>query len=76
MSIASVKLEAGYLKATERDRCGNCKHCQMQYVDRAPPWDTSWLKCVKHDFRIAAGSICDGYEADRVRAIAHPPPQL
>lgn len=64
MSDAAAKERAGYIAATHRDRCDNCKHC----VATPPEFGTRRV-CQKHGFAIKPGAICSSY----VRAFTPPP---
>jgi hypothetical protein len=72
MGNAELRAAANYQKPTQRDRCGNCKHREQHYVDRAPPWDRAWLACKLNDFPVSAGAICSSYEPDK--SVTRPPP--
>ncbi|QPF74205.1 hypothetical protein G8A07_15625 [Roseateles sp. DAIF2] len=65
-SIEVAKSAAGFLTATERPRCGNCKHHSMQYVDRMPPYDRAGMRCKRGGFAVSAYAICNGHEPERL----------
>jgi hypothetical protein len=60
-----TKAAAGYLEATKRDRCGNCRHIEQTYVDRSPPWDRAGWACRLNDFPVTVGAICNAFEAKK-----------
>jgi hypothetical protein len=68
MKSEEVKAAIGYERATERDRCSNCKHCRVQIAQRSTPW----LTCGKHGFMTSAGAICAEFETKK--AAVTPPP--
>lgn len=54
----------GFLTATARPRCGNCKHGHEQIAERMPPYDTRTWRCKRGGFTVTAGAICDRHEPD------------
>lgn len=56
----------GFMSATARPRCGNCRLSHEQIAERMPPFDTRTWRCTRGGFTVTAGAICDRHEFDRI----------
>lgn len=74
-SADTARKVQGFLSATARPRCGNCRHAHEDIADRMPPYDTRTWRCRRGGFTVSAGAICDRWERDGVRAAAATPPE-
>ena len=68
----TARLVQGFLSATARPRCGNCKHGHEQIAERSPPFDTRTWRCRRGGFTVTAGAICNKHEPDRFKGAAPP----
>lgn len=65
MSTADTARQVqGFLSATSRPRCGNCKHGKETIAERMPPFDTRSWRCIRGGFSVTAGAICAKHEPD------------
>jgi len=67
-SIQAAKAGMGFLTATERPRCGNCRQHEMQYVDRMPPYDRAGMRCKKGGFGVSAYAVCSQHVSESLPA--------
>lgn len=71
-SAETARRVQGFMSATARPRCGNCKFAHEDIADRSPPFDTRTWRCRRGGFTVTAGAICNKHEPDRFRGTPTP----
>lgn len=66
----TARLVQGFLSATARPRCGNCRLSHEDIADRMPPFDTRVWRCTRGGFTVTAGAICNKHEPDTFKGAA------
>lgn len=64
-NITVSKAAQGFVQASARPSCCNCKHGDQQFSGRMPPYDTSSWRCKKGGFYVTARAICNAHEPAR-----------
>jgi len=64
-TIHAAKAGMQFQTASQRPRCGNCRHHTMEYVERMPPYDRAGVRCKKGGFLVSAYAICAQHEPER-----------
>lgn len=62
-TIAVAKSAMGFQYAAQRNACRNCKHGEVEYSDRMPPYDRAGLRCKKGGFMTSNMALCNEYQA-------------
>lgn len=64
-TVAAAKAGMDFQAASQRPRCGNCRHHTMEYVDRMPPYDRAGIRCKQGGFMVTAYAVCAKHEPER-----------
>lgn len=59
LQLEQYRRQQGFMKATQRPRCGNCKHERGAYNAQSPG------QCGLGGFVITQGAICDRWQPNR-----------
>jgi len=59
--MSDRKTEMGYMTASKRPMCSNCKHVDEDWADRFPKDICTW-SCKKGDFKTSANALCKEWQ--------------